>query len=146
VKLSGQGLLLAIVSAVVLVAVVTGFLVLGTPGDARKETFDQKRIDDLSNLSNVLVGRDSLPASLDDAQQIGYWKTNGRDPETNEPYGYHRLSARRFELCATFSTAVTAADLEDYRRGWAHPAGHACFQFTVQGGDLLGPGRPERGP
>jgi hypothetical protein len=145
-------MLLTIVSAVVLAAVVTGFLVLGTPGDARKETLDRKRIDDLSNLTNALRSYDqrpegdSLPETLDDALLSSYWKTQGRDPETGQPYGYRKLAPGRFELCATFSTVVTEADLEDYRRGWAHPAGRACFEFTLRGGDLLGPIRAERGP
>jgi hypothetical protein len=148
----GQGFLLAVVSAVVVAAVVTGFLVLGTPGDARKETFDQKRIEDLSNLRNMIRGydvraeRDTLPETLDLVQQTAFWKTYGRDPETGEPYGYRKLAPDRFELCATFSTVVTESDLDEYQQGWAHPAGRACFQFALRGVDMDGPMHPQRGP
>lgn len=141
-KPSGHGLLLGLVTAVVLAAVVAGFLVLGTPGDARKETLDRKRVEDLSNLSSALSGATALPASIEEVRRRAYWKSFGKDPETGEPYGYRRIASDRFELCATFSTAVTESDLESYRKEWAHPAGPACFEFELRNGSVIGPMRP----
>ena len=148
-RLGGQGLLLAAVSAVVAAAIVIGFLVLGSPQDARKHQLDRKRIEDLRSLSSALIERrrgfaaDSLPPTLDAFPPAGaqpYGKGASRDPVTGTPYGYRVLGQGRFELCATFDTVVREGDLEQWERGWAHPAGPYCFQFDA----ATGMPQPER--
>jgi hypothetical protein len=102
----GQGLLLAAVSAVVVAAVGIGFLVLGTPGEARKGELDKKRLEDLENLETVVTsdwapGRfGTLPPSLDDVRTM---KSGRRDPVTGKPYGA-RSSTRRTSNSARRST------------------------------------------
>lgn len=142
-RIGGQGLLLAVVSLVVAAAIAIGFLVLGSPQDARKHQLDRKRIEDLRSLSSALMERrrgfatDSLPPTLEAIPPPGaqpYGKGAGRDPVTGTPYGYRVLGKGRFELCATFDTKVGEDDLETWERGWAHPAGPHCFQFDATSG------------
>ena len=138
--MSGRGWLLVAVSIVVVIAIGIGFSVLGTPGAARKAELDKKRIEDLTSLSNELGGLDwrpqpqPLPESLDGLNLRTRVKTSLNDPETGKPYAYRRLAADRFELCATFATAVKEKDLEDWQKEWAHPAGPHCFTFVVKRG------------
>ena len=143
--MKGQALLLAIVTAVVVAAVVMGFLALGTPGEARKDELDRKRIQDLRNLSNGIHflwndHRELPPKSLEAWMNGRPLKGDMLDPVTHRPYGYTNLGDGKFELCATFDTEVKEADL-DYDREWAHPAGPHCFQL-----DVKHPRGPERGP
>ena len=142
--MKGQGLLLAIVTAVVIAAVVLGFLVLGTPGKARRETLDRQRVDDLQVVVNhvrAMWNVDSkkpLPATLEAAMAGERPKSRMRDPVTKELYGYRVLGATKFEVCATFDTEVKEEDLESWNLSWAHPAGRHCFTIDLAG--------PERGP
>jgi hypothetical protein len=142
----GQGLLLAVVSAVVLAAIVTGFLVLGTPGEARKGELDRTRVENLRDISNGIFytwnkgGHEPPPASLEAFMDGRPLKAHMKDPVTKKPYGYRDLGGGKFELCATFDTAVGEDDA-DYGSDWAHPAGPYCFRFDVR--RQLG---PEGGP
>jgi hypothetical protein len=145
VKLGGRGILLVAVSVVVAGAIVIGFLLLGTPQDARKHQLDRKRIEDLRMLANGLIARardanpDSLPPTLDAVTLTNYMKDAGRDPVTGAAYGYHIVGGGRFELCATFDTAESEAEFYDWERSWAHPAGPYCFQFDVAGSAIPQP-------
>ena len=145
--MKGQGLLLAIVTAVVLGAVVLGFLVLGTPGKARRETLDEKRVENLRDLANSITWqwkehpKAALPATLEAATEGQRYKNALRDPVTREPYGYRVTGPARFQLCATFDTEVKPEDLDEWEREWAHPAGRHCFTIDLDKRIV-----PERGP
>jgi hypothetical protein len=126
----GQGLLLAVVTAVVVVAIVTGFLVLGTPGEARKGELDRRRVENLRDISNGIFytwnkGRELPPASLEAFLDGRPLKQSMKDPVTKQPYGYRDLGGGKFELCATFDTAVAEEDT-DYEFDWPHPAAPHC--------------------
>ena len=133
--MKGQGLLLAIVTAVVIAAIVTGFLAMGTPGEARKVALDQVRVENLRDLSNGIFyswnkRRRLPPRSLEAHMKGKPLLATMRDPVTKVPYGYRDLGNGRFELCATFDTAIEA-DEADFGSEWAHPAGPHCFRFDV---------------
>ena len=104
--MKGQGLLLAAISAVVLAAVVTGFLVMGSPKDARKEELDRRRVEDLRMLANLMTPEPGRPLR-DSLDLNGYspdLKAQVTDPVTKQPYEYHVVDSTHFELCATFDT------------------------------------------
>jgi hypothetical protein len=132
----GQGLLLATVSVVVAIAVVTGFLVLGSPGEARLQELDRKRVEDLRGLAMALAEGDSLPHDL----SVYDWGLRIRmkngwspdDPVTGKRYGYRKIDTTHFDLCAVFDTEVEEADLGDWEKGWAHPKGAFCFRFDTR--------------
>jgi len=139
----GQGLLLAVVSAVVVAAVVTGFLVMGSPKDARKAELDKRRIEDLRMLANFMTPETGRP--LRDSLELNAYspdlKAQVTDPVTQVPYGYRVIDRDHFELCATFDTEVRAQDMQMWEREWAHPKGRHCFRF-----DARYPGGPRRIP
>jgi hypothetical protein len=141
--MKGQGLLLAIVSAVVIGAVVTGFLVMGSPQDARKAELDKRRVEDLRMLANLMTPETGRP--LRDSLELNSYnpdlKAQVTDPVTGEPYGYRVIDRDHFELCATFDTELRAQDMQMWEREWAHVKGRNCFRF-----DARSPGGPRRVP
>jgi hypothetical protein len=143
----GGGLLLAVVSAVVLAAVVAGFLALGSPGEERLRQLDQRRIEDLRAIADDVMGiygaadGGVLPDSL---PQIASVTTNvvRRDPVTNTAYSYRKLAADCFELCAKFDLPAEDSDPRRFDGGWGHPAGDVCFEFKATGPVRTYPVRP----
>ena len=139
----GQGVLLAVISAVVAAVVVTGFLVMGSPKEARKEELDKRRVEDLRMLANLMTPEPGRPLrdSLDVHGYSPDMKAQLTDPVTNQPYAYRMIDSTHFELCATFDTEVRPEDLQPYEREWAHAQGRHCFRF-----DARYPGGPRRVP
>ena len=141
--MKGQGLLLGAITLVVIGVVITGFLVMGSPKEARKEELDRRRIEDLRTLANLMTPEPGRPLrdTLDVNGDHPDLKAQLTDPATREPYGYRAIDSTRFELCATFDTEVKAEDMQPYEREWAHPQGRHCFRF-----DARYPGGPRRVP
>lgn len=125
----------------VIVGVVTGFWLLGSPGKQRLISLDRERISDLQQITYQL-GTNSPVYSPDTEvtlpeQLPEQLRTNDQfsDPATGEPYEYRRLSERTYELCATFSTS-SENDLQSRQMwdvGWQHPEGRHCFELDING-------------
>jgi hypothetical protein len=130
----------AAATVLVITSLIMGFMLAGSPGSARLERLDERRIEDLQGVSReieaICLGDDRslpveerklltpLPARLDDVvAHARHNKPQIHDPATGALYDYEILDARRYRLCATFDTA------RDEIQGitWNHPAGHACF-------------------
>lgn len=152
---------IAIVSvAVALIAVVFGFLVVGSPATQRALRFDSERTNDLSSIQWNIVytwqNNRALPSSLDEIDSAKGILVGGydipKDPETNAPYIYTKTSSTTFELCANFSRAsrddsgkggmggsisypsVAYDSMYMYgevSQNWKHDAGHVCFERKV---------------
>jgi hypothetical protein len=141
----------AVVAA--LAAVVTGFLIIGSPGYQRKVAADRERENDLRNIAYdisypggqyglVKPSASStlpLPKSLEDIRtsvpQTLIPQTSGagfpiRDPKTHELYGYRIIDETHYELCATFETPRNEKTGER-PFFWNHPAGRACFTLNA---------------
>lgn len=141
----------------VLAAIVGGFLAVGSPGTQRALRFDQRRVNDLSNLQWQIINhwqtKGSLPASLDDLDDsISGYKVP-LDPETDAEYGYVRKANTTFELCATFSRATEDNrgrgefgggggfgiarpssiyfPVPDIDNNWEHDKGNVCFERKI---------------
>ncbi|MEK7545182.1 MAG: DUF5671 domain-containing protein [Patescibacteria group bacterium] len=119
----------------VVVSVLVGFFIIGSPFTQRMRRVDEMRIQHLSMLQdNIIysywVPKAKLPASSEDVRQVTGWQN---DPETNQPYAYRLLSNLSFELCADFSLA---SGKDDYKGSatndnWNHRAGKMCFKRTI---------------
>jgi type II secretory pathway pseudopilin PulG len=105
-------------AVVVLVVVITGLIISGSPGEQRQVRLDQQRINDLRSLSSQIDAywqrQGELPtelASLIDGTRVS---SISRDPNTGQAYEsqYEEGSERAF---------------------WDHPAGRHCFSFTASG-------------
>lgn len=136
---------LSLSSALVLVAVVWGIVIVGSPAAGRQQRFDELRLEDLrsiqSEIFSIIYDDKSpkpvtetprpvkpLPSTLEDVQaQALYQRPNIVDPETGEPYEYTTSGNSSFTLCASFNFEVA----ERYEVFWNHPAGRHCFEFTT---------------
>jgi Domain of unknown function (DUF5671) len=117
-------------------AVAGGFLMVGSPGEARLKRLDDQRVKDLQWISSVVnsyrTRTGTLPASLDAVHTQGAWRMPPHDPETGHTYEYRVLVDNRYELCATFDRG------SDEEHGlwsrdvfWAHTSGRQCFRVDV---------------
>ncbi len=137
------------VGALVVVTIIAGFFIVGTPQQIRAEKQDAIRVQDLQNIQWQVVNfwqqKESLPASLDEIRDPLSGATIPVDPSTSEPYSYKRNSPLDFSLCATFagegnsmgagtvSRPMPASDptgkaLDD---NWQHKAGEVCFDRSI---------------
>jgi hypothetical protein len=115
------------VLAVVVVAagLVLAFVVIGPPSHTRSVALDKRRVADLYAIGETVRERfkqRALPAALPASVLL-------RDPETHAPYGYRRIDAHRYELCATFATASEADAAQSTFR---HAAGRSCYRLDVR--------------
>src|SRR5579872_6282753 len=85
-------------SVAVVLAIVWGFVVAGSPAARRLQRVDERRLADLQNIAREIQSlvvttsgkrelKEPLPPTLDDAVKLARrTRLNPRDPETGEPY------------------------------------------------------------
>ena len=123
-------------SVVVAVAVIWGFVLVGSPRTIRLQRFDQRRLNDLQTIFREIQSlcRDPynrkgelkrpLPATLEELATLARHKRiNLKDPETGQRYGYTVKDGTTYELSATFSLERDS-DVEVF---WNHPSGEHFF-------------------
>ncbi len=134
----GAGRWLAIAAAVAVAAAVTAAIfAMGGPSAQRAMRLDERRIADLARIVRDVRGyydsHRKLPPDLATlSDQPG--RRARRDPGTGAPYPYEIVDARRFRLCAAFSTDTAQTPEGDAYRGdedWSHPAGRHCFERSA---------------
>lgn len=141
-----RGLLWA-ASVLVLIGVIGGFFITGSPFTQRLVRFDEARIADLSTLQGQIVNywqqKNALPSSLDALRDDISGFVPPHDPETGAAYEYKKTGDLSFELCATFSTELTnSVSPKGYIRTpfapygapggtWNHGKGRVCFSRTI---------------
>jgi len=121
----------------VLVVTVVGMWLAGAPSGVRKQMLDQRRINELSELSRAVEAhyrlRGSLPSDLD----VVYGtrpdlSPSLTDPVTHDRYAYVVLDSVRYELCAIFDSADSLGPNESrVNPFWRHGSGPTCFTFEV---------------
>jgi len=140
VKESQSKLIGAGVSLLVLVAVVGGFFIVGSPAAERSYRLDEQRTGDLQNIQWQIVNywqqKGRLPGSFADLEDPISNFSVPHDPETTEPYRYEKTDTLAFSLCATFDRetrkAPGARPLSPINNeNWSHSAGLVCFDRTV---------------
>jgi membrane protein YqaA with SNARE-associated domain len=137
----GPGAATRVAAAVVILALMVGLYAAGSPRRARQEVIDQRRVNDLQQISRAIESyygeRRALPRSLEDALLLpGVIVESVQDPLTRQPYGYAAIDSSSYELCATFAAADTAPDQPYARpvsvsRFWRHPAGRHCYRLEI---------------
>jgi len=111
--------------AVVVLMLVLGFSYVGSPSTQRMMRADERRVQELYQLSNKIYNcckEAKLPAHLDELGDVML-----ADPITREAYEYHPKDERHYELCATFAAASPQNEAASGSKTWAHPAGRSCF-------------------
>src|SRR3989338_1800886 len=79
-----------VIAAVVVVAVLWGFAVIGSPFAQREKRFDERRVNDLSIIQSQIINywqrKESLPKELKDLEDSISGSFVPRDPQTGEYY------------------------------------------------------------
>ncbi len=135
-----------VISMLITVGIIAGFVVAGSPEAQRFNRFDEQRVQDLQTIQWQIVSywqaKQKLPANLAElTDSISGFKAPV-DPETQAGYEYQPVNATSFKLCTTFKT--DSQDMEspngpravDSSYGirssnWAHAAGYVCFDRTI---------------
>lgn len=131
--------------ALVVLTIVAGFFIIGSPQNQRILRVDQQRTSDLQSLQSQLVyvyqQKGTLPALLSELNDPLSYFAVPVDPETKTSYEYTKKGPLAFELCATFG-AEDASNLGSGPRAvaptpygkndnWQHGAGRQCFERTI---------------
>ncbi|MBI2612732.1 hypothetical protein HYW59_02880 [Candidatus Kaiserbacteria bacterium] len=128
---------------VVLVAIVSGFFILGSPAEVRLVRIDAQKVSDLQNIQwqvmNYWQQKERLPASIDELKDPLGGAFIPNDPQSGEPYIYEVTGAQSFKLCATFNKegvgdpyiARPKMDGGLESDSWQHGAGEVCFDRSI---------------
>ena len=137
--------LLWIAALGVLLSIVLGFVVVGSPSTQRAIRFDTMRTQHLGDIQwqilNYWQTKEALPATLEDLFDSFNGYVVPTDPETKAPYEYQILGPLTFELCATFNrsnedaideaSSVAPYMVEGLDPRFEHSAGRTCFERTI---------------
>lgn len=132
----------------VLAAIISGFFIMGTPGEVRLLRFDSQKVSDLQSIQWQIVNywqqKEELPKNLEELKDPLSGAIIPTDPQSGADYGYRITKAPySFELCAEFNVenksavqangktpvAVNVGGLES--EDWRHGAGEVCFERTI---------------
>lgn len=132
---------------IVIVTVIVGFFIVGSPKEERLRRLDQQRVEHLqflqSEILNYWINKERLPTDLSDLQDDIRGLAIPTDPETDTEYVYKKMSELTFSLCATFERPSLESDVgvgktrpaEPFGYGiqqnWQHEAGLTCFDRTI---------------
>lgn len=135
------------VGVLVLLTIVSGFFIIGSPNAMRMYRFDAEKVRHLGDIQWQVVNywqqKERLPGSLDQLRdQLTGWNAPV-DPQTKESYTYRKTGDLTFELCATFNAESLLTNSAGtpimepssvYGTGnenWNHTAGENCFKRTI---------------
>ena len=148
-KSSKIKLLAWMVSFVILVSIVGGFFIMGSPFTLRMKRFDERRVNDLQNIQYQIVNfyqrKGNLPNNLDELKDPIAGFIIPLDPANAISYGYEKVSDLGFKLCADFSldsdrqtdskymTRPMPISSEAYfiNENWQHQKGVVCFDRKI---------------
>jgi hypothetical protein len=106
----------AISTTVVIVALIAGLYLSGSPSEQRLLRLDERRVDDLKQIAITLERLDG--------RRLNQLLV---DPETGHDYDYAHTTDT-FRLCAVFNRPSEEAETMQF---WQHPAGQHCFDFDT---------------
>jgi hypothetical protein len=124
------------VAVLIVGTVVSGFLIIGSPMDARLYKLDDQKVYDLQNIQSQIIyqyqSTGALPETLAELSNplSGYAVPA---PSDGTVYEYRLGDADSFELCATFSKAsrVQVSQPRGTNDFWEHDVGVQCFARTI---------------
>jgi type II secretory pathway pseudopilin PulG len=123
---------MAVAIAVVLVAILLGLRVAGSPVRARAQRLDAARLQAIETIGLFIdqhytaMGR--VPTQLQELNDPTRPALRLADVETGQPYEYRMLSDSTYEICARFSLPSEAAAAAP----WVHGVGRGCFARSAQ--------------
>lgn len=140
-------------SAAVVIVIIAGFMIVGSPATQRQIRFDERRVGDLQNIQGSVINfwtqKNMLPPKLESLKDSISGFVPPLDPETNQNYSYEIISPLSFRLCAEFRKAsldqkfgaqngqkfASPVYYDGYYGGpdqnWTHDAGKQCFERVI---------------
>ena len=134
---------------VILIFIILGFSVLGSPQTQRLIRYDNQKISDLQNIQWEVISywqmNGILPASLDAMRLTQQYVVIPTDPQSKKDYEYKKTGLMTFELCAKFNQE-NMTNQNQYSEmpvsypikggviqndNWNHQAGHSCFSRVI---------------
>ena len=132
----------------VIVTIIAGFFIVGTPQQARLYRVDEQKVNDLTMIQYQVVNywqsKEKLPATLSDLNDPLAGFVVPVDAETLQPYTYQATGQLSFKLCATFHTeSYGSSDNgrtapmpvgmsgKGISENWQHGVGETCFERTI---------------
>lgn len=128
----------AIVTSVcIVIAIILGFSVIGSPRTQRLMNYDALKISNLQSISNQISyyyeRNKVLPSNLKVLETDPYmYMYNGTiDEQTGVPYVYRIISPTSYELCATFNFDSVTSRKTTYGVWSTYTKGESCFAQVV---------------
>lgn len=148
IKFPGKARMVGIAAGIlVLLSIIAGFFIIGSPTSVRMQRFDSQKVSDLQNIQwqviNYYQTKGVLPAELAQVADPISGAFIPKDPQSSTEYVYRVTKAPyTFELCATFNKDSIATGNGDMSRpvpaavggegeNWAHGVGEKCFERTI---------------
>ncbi|MBI4065582.1 sulfite exporter TauE/SafE family protein [Candidatus Kaiserbacteria bacterium] len=139
------------VAGLAVITIGSGFLIVGTPAEARLARFDAQKINDLQNIQyqviNYWQAKQKLPSVMNDLNNSLNYSPVQVDPQSGEPYVYQATGALTFKLCAMFNAESRGSQNIYYESrammpvpagvkgmmqdNWQHDSGQVCFDRTI---------------
>ncbi len=133
-----SSIIFALVAATVAcLAIVAGFVVIGSPEHVRKQQLDQIRSANLVSLSAAISAyrntHGALPTSLDNILHGTTLNVALKDPE-GHAYAYQVTGIYSYKICADFSlpSGNKSPGMLPESVFALHPAGHYCYQLEAR--------------
>ena len=124
-----------IVSGIILILLIVGVFLSGSPMKERIVRFDTQRESDLQNISDQIVSywqeKDHLPDNLGEVNDPLSGNYIPVDPETGDAYVYQKTGDESFSLCATFGLNSNDENTGITDDNWQHEKGQTCFTRTI---------------
>ena len=136
--------LIGLVVLIVVAAIIASLVLIGSPSMQRDKRLDQQRVSALYQIESVMTNywteEQDLPEDLESVMDRFYGpERDMRDPETDQPYVYERLTEHSYKLCAEFahegvgerySRPLKDSYIERDRNFAEHNQGMDCFMVT----------------
>lgn len=126
---------IALLNVLVVLVIIGGFVIGGTPASQRDRVLDNTRLSDFSTIKYRIEDyyrtNRELPSAL--SQLIG--KLSLQDPETKENYTYIVISSTSYKLCTKFSTD-SERETDEYYYTYSsnqqkHKKGYDCVLYNI---------------
>ncbi len=127
--------ILVVATSVVVVSVIVGIIVIGSPSEGRFQQLDSGRIADLRGVMDATdlfwSRNERLPSSLAELAEDPRTSINTVDPGSGQPYSYRILEEESYELCTTFDRQSDDPSARSTTDFWRHGPGRQCFEIEV---------------
>jgi len=138
------------IGTVILIAIITGFSIVGSPKTQRLIKYDNQKIEDLKDIQWQVIDywqiNGKLPKSLSEMSESQQRRgvIIPKDPQLKTNYEYRQTDTMNFELCAEFNKedltknfyfkGEAQALIEEsiiQNNNWNHGSGRVCFPRVI---------------